>query len=73
MQKSFQAGSQSADIKGELDFETVWIHAAAVSFNGNHLPQNLFGIDRIIAGGPCIAAENKARLRTPVESPKGGR
>ena len=63
MQKSFQAGGQSADIKDESDFEAVWIHAAAVSFNGNHLPQNLFGTDRIIAGGPCIAAQYKKGLR----------
>ena len=73
MQESFQAGSQSADIKGESDFEAVWIHAAAVSFNGNHLPQNLSGVDRIIAGGPCIAAKYKKGLRTPVKYSKGGR
>jgi hypothetical protein len=62
IQKSFQAVCQPADIKGELGFEAIRIKAATVGFYENDFAQNLFGSDRIIAGGPGISAEYKTGL-----------
>jgi hypothetical protein len=62
IKKSFQAENQPADIKCELGFEAIRIKAATVVFYENDFTQNLFGCDRIIAGGPGISAEDKAGL-----------
>jgi hypothetical protein len=57
--KSFQAEYPSADIKEEFGFEAIRTDAAAIGFYSHDFTQNLFGCDRIIAGGPRISAQNK--------------
>ena len=58
-EKGFQAERGPGEPAGKFVADTVWIDAAAVSFDRDDLSDNLIFFDRFIKGAGRISAENK--------------